>query len=106
MLCILAKHSDGTDDNKGADGAEETVSTTSSLYSSDLVWSEDLLKAVLQSLKNDDLFGPAEIASLRLASSRHDTVLSQAILDFVASRDVSRFKAELLLVADAFGLDE
>ena len=103
MLCILAKHSDGTN-NKGI--AEEAASTTSSAHSSDLFLSDDLLKAVVQSLKKDDLFGPVEIASLRLASIRDDPVLSQAILDFMESRNVNRFKADLLLVADAVGLDE
>lgn len=74
MLCILA----GTDGNKGIEGAgEEADSTTSSAYLSDLFLSDDLLKAVVQSLEKDDLFGPVEIASLRLASIRARRLGSQ-----------------------------
>ena len=101
MLCVLAKHPEDTDDN-----AEEVVSTTSPAYPSDLVLSDDMLKAVVQSLEKEDLFGPVEIASLRLASARDDPVLSQAILDFMETHDANRFKADLLLVADAVGLDD
>lgn len=67
---------------------------------------ENVFRSVIDEMKKDDLFGGVEIAALRLAATRKDVQLTQALADYRdGDMDSNTFKESLLTVVERIILE-